>query len=544
MTIDLRIHRLRGHYRVLDPQAAAPQVQQRLDAIVRRQLRDAVDLLLPGVIAELGIDPQAEVVVRQLRVRIRILDSEQADEDIGVAWARAIAQALRSTLTPVAGGGETEDAAVLPGRMAAEQRWLAGRVAGKPSPWWVLPLLGTGGQLPDPAAVMARWVRTAPEAAPAALIDLARTAPRGLAELLTPAQARALVQVLAAAWALDVEGEPTGSVDPPARAAPPAGPLVAPTPAADRAAADRAAGVEHRLLIALASALARREPRRRWTTGALLATVAPVPAVPAVPLTAFDPVASSTPTGVTVPTPARGPAPAPLDPLDPAAGQPTAADGAVRPDEPTPPHLPIGQAGLEGGVLATGLPVELGGLLFLVRPLARASLVLDHDGSERLDLLRAVGWRALATLFDPLPLAARIAAWERHRALLGVFVGLDRLPDDLAAAPVGPALQARADAALGDLVQRLPASLQPLADGWRALYGSGRRPLDRAGPSGRLASLLLRPGRLRLTRTHADLDLPLRSVDSDLRAGGWDLDPGWVPHLGRVIRFHYEDPWT
>jgi hypothetical protein len=46
--------------------------------------------------------------------------------------------------------------------------------------------------------------------------------------------------------------------------------------------------------------------------------------------------------------------------------------------------------------------------------------------------------------------------------------------------------------------------------------------------------------RLWATETHLDLDLETTSVDLALRLSGLDLDPGWVPWLGRVVRFHYD----
>jgi hypothetical protein len=51
---------------------------------------------------------------------------------------------------------------------------------------------------------------------------------------------------------------------------------------------------------------------------------------------------------------------------------------------------------------------------------------------------------------------------------------------------------------------------------------------------------VLRPGHLIVTRTHARLTLPIRFVDLELRRGGWDVDPGWIPWIGRVVTFAYE----
>ena len=48
-----------------------------------------------------------------------------------------------------------------------------------------------------------------------------------------------------------------------------------------------------------------------------------------------------------------------------------------------------------------------------------------------------------------------------------------------------------------------------------------------------------RPARLDLTSTHADVWLGMDQTDLRVRRAGLDLDPGWVPWFGRVVRFHY-----
>lgn len=45
---------------------------------------------------------------------------------------------------------------------------------------------------------------------------------------------------------------------------------------------------------------------------------------------------------------------------------------------------------------------------------------------------------------------------------------------------------------------------------------------------------------LRATPTHCDVHARLDSVRLPVRLHGLDVDPGWVPWLGRVIAFHYE----
>ena len=58
-----------------------------------------------------------------------------------------------------------------------------------------------------------------------------------------------------------------------------------------------------------------------------------------------------------------------------------------------------------------------------------------------------------------------------------------------------------------------------------------RRPLRR---------ILARRGRILVTRTHLTVVFDLTSVRLDVRQAGLDLDPGWLPRLGRVVRFEYE----
>ena len=54
-----------------------------------------------------------------------------------------------------------------------------------------------------------------------------------------------------------------------------------------------------------------------------------------------------------------------------------------------------------------------------------------------------------------------------------------------------------------------------------------------------LRSLVRRRGRVSVSRTHCDVCFPTDGVDLRIRRAGLDLDPGWVPWLGWVLRFHY-----
>jgi hypothetical protein len=78
---------------------------------------------------------------------------------------------------------------------------------------------------------------------------------------------------------------------------------------------------------------------------------------------------------------------------------------------------------------------------------------------------------------------------------------------------------------------------------WDRLLGSWltrvRRTVHRAAGMG-LRALVARAGQVAATRTHIDVVLQLRDLDIRVRRAGLDIDPGWVPWLGRVVSFRYE----
>lgn len=55
-----------------------------------------------------------------------------------------------------------------------------------------------------------------------------------------------------------------------------------------------------------------------------------------------------------------------------------------------------------------------------------------------------------------------------------------------------------------------------------------------------LRQLALRAGRVVTTATHLDVIFPVRLLDLRLRRAALDVNPGWVPWLGRVVTFHYD----
>jgi hypothetical protein len=72
----------------------------------------------------------------------------------------------------------------------------------------------------------------------------------------------------------------------------------------------------------------------------------------------------------------------------------------------------------------------------------------------------------------------------------------------------------------------------------RRRFGDGN-PFTDDPATDALARLVLRPGRLRWDDAAAELAWPLEAADAALRRAGWDLDPGWLPWIGRRITFRY-----
>lgn len=55
------------------------------------------------------------------------------------------------------------------------------------------------------------------------------------------------------------------------------------------------------------------------------------------------------------------------------------------------------------------------------------------------------------------------------------------------------------------------------------------------------SSLIRRPGRVSISPTHVDVHLGLSQIDLRIRRAALDVDPGWLPWLGRVVQFHYRE---
>ena len=196
------------------------------------------------------------------------------------------------------------------------------------------------------------------------------------------------------------------------------------------------------------------------------------------------------------------PPPGPTKPPSPSAATPSELAGpAIPPGSATPLAEPPGAAspGLE---LAPGCEWEVcttqGGIFFLLNALAWEGYQerLQDWGDP------GGGWRLL---------------WR-----------------------LGLALGCRPDAGLeafllreGALDERGLRGLVPLADPLARLGAL------RFGPGVWNEALFALPARVRVTRSHVDAHFRLEDVRLEIRRAGLDLNPGWLPWLGRVVTFHF-----
>lgn len=550
--MDLRIDRLANRV-LLDSAEDAEAWRAQVDACSRGALGRALSAALPGVLASLGLGPDAEVAVGRLRVRVVVRGGEAGELELSDAWAKAVTSALRAAIEPLAraGGGATSEAAVFPDRFAAEREALFEMLLGLPAPWWMAAV--SGGEAPAPAAMIRRWIEVAPERVPAAIAGLARGSESGFDSVLPEPEARALLGELAAVRTARVlslsapgvagaggsrAGANRQSRPAPSEGAPPFGL----TPEEARVAG-RTRGAGARGLVAACLVLSRSPSAdvSSWVAAGSAGSVSRSAEARDTPVPSGDVAA-----GTEAP-------PREADRVDvPPDSGVTAqrADSAVA-DVPRadfnvdPAHLRSMDGTAEHAV-------DAGGLLFMVRRVARSSWLDEHRGDALEQRLVALGALALARVFEPLSLASRLAVFKRQWPLVRVFAGTSREPSPAAfsGAPavlrdigvVNDRVLADAAALLDVVTSELSPDLALFEAGSRAVFGAGPPPFSAGDPARALACLLCRPGRLVVSAHRADLFLPARSIDVALRLGGWDIDPGFAPHLGRVIRFTYEEP--
>ena len=515
MSAALDIGRLVTRIRSAEPERAhalAGQMRQLAD----RQLAHALDGASERALARAGLPAEAMVAVQRVDLALKV--SADVDErQLAEGWAAAFEAALASLLASAAAGEDGDDAAAVwfADSWAAERRHLERRAAGLPDAWWA-PDLATDGGLADTTdataalealAILLRWLDRDPPRAVALMAALARADARIAARLDADAAhtlTRRLLALFARRDATEAPNEPTDGV--PARHPPAAAPRHL-DPALARCADLRAA-----LLAALPTpdpaAAAQAAP---WLLAALFA------ANPA--LTRLSATGIERALRLWLQRTATGQPPAaPVPPANP----PTAATPSASVAEPE--------------AVSVHSEIHAGGLLLLLRPLVRLGLLPEPE--QLASRLGDLALTALRRVLAPLPPAERAVAQERERPLLAVFAPECDWRERIATLPIHDAKAA--DALLDALADAIPADIAFAPGAERRLFGR-RPPAFATAPELRLARLLLRPGVLRASPWEAELVWPLAGIDLALRRAGWDQDPGWVPWLGRSIRFRFGD---
>lgn len=485
--MDLRVGRWTQRARV---SADADAWRRRLDELARGPMGRAL--------AELP-DPGGVWFVPRLALRIRVPPGAD-DGALLAAWREGVRRALEARAAEAVG---------FPDRATAELEALAAGLEGEP-PWWA----ERARRGRTAAAILAGWLESEPARVPEAVARLADGQPARLARLVSAADAAALTASLERVWA--------GG---------------APEPLPGGAPDGRVAPAHLALLLA---AEARRAPATRRGSEPAPAPDRALPAARAgAPVGAEGEAGGGGAAEVAPPGPPReGRRPVP-DPSAEARGPdgrpeagrsapPAEAGGPAPPAEAGPPRGAPRPPPAAAARAPGRWPLGLGGLFLLLRPLARHPWLADRAWRAWPEALAAVAEVALDRVLDGLAAEERARVEEAHAELLGAFAPGWPL------APADEPTRAGAAAVLDGLLADLDGDLRPVPV--PAAWVQRARPTDP-----RLAAVLLRPARLALSPTHADLFLPLDAVDVPLRRAGWDLDPGWLPGLRRVVRLHYED---
>jgi hypothetical protein len=527
---ELRIRQMHNRYHVCD-RDEADRLQRQLDRMVRDRLPVVLDRSIGGLYQRLGLNADCHIVVRGLNIRIALGDFPDAAETglidhIAESWGRALVSGLERILSATGfTPGQvvvTDTFALFPDLLSARVQQILQLVRNAAEPWWSRALPGADG---DGRALPQRLIDLAarePTSAARCIVELALDpGPVWLTTIDGRALATAAGALIAATGvggdAVDGGGEwRDDSVS------------LASLSASQRDQLRRCADGDSASLLYAAFRLLRQRPvmadygllKRRLEQGLALTPS----------LGESEPPESGVrflvPEGVGVKDSGKLNQELLEQALDAAAmsmdreteGLSEPASSARDPSERTMTET-------------TAVPVGCGGLLFMIRFALRA---WRRDGDPNRAML-ALGGLALSSVFDRLPPAACRAAWQRDRGLLQVFAGLNQPPGE-----VGEL--SHPDSALSwarDVIEVISAHINddvaPAPRGSDYLFGRTDVALSV------LDRLLLRPGRLWVTEREARLILPGDGVDMGLRRGGWDIDPGWVPQLGRIIRFEYRE---
>jgi hypothetical protein len=553
-------------------------VRWRVDAELRDADRGRLDGLVRGLcdgpledaLMDTSGGHPAEVCVRRVVVPAHRVRWDCADADLVSGWAQAIGHAVRGSMIP---GG---DVVRFASRSHAQADLIVSVLAGDRERLWAWQLLGLWPAAATDAEAVSSTVAAAVDERPGALVALVVAAARAgqlgrFVEYVGPDALAGFTRRLwlAAGGTLPPDPRataPDGAADaalagrlaallrqrseiiayalrlPAARLAasagsPASGPAAAlgvatvpPSPAAPGPLAEPAAGSVAESLAVLA--VLETEPAMAAHPDAWTAVAATARALRA---TAGEPRASSaTPGGVPRPDHQPGAAtpeatrsatrprsPRDVPPAPRLQGEPDGARAQARPvtdggAAPVPP-------GAAGAASWGGLATSWGGLLFLLPVVAElgipASVAAQPDayGVGLRPVLHELGRQLLVRA---APDAEPAGADDPARL---AFCGLSPRSD----APRPPEPRAReligldAGSVVAALRERLP---EPAPD---------------RGDSALLLSVCRRHAVINADPGWIDVDLRLDEVSVDVRRAGLDLDPGYLPWLGCVVRFRY-----
>ncbi|MEW8004259.1 MAG: hypothetical protein AB2827_15910 [Candidatus Thiodiazotropha sp.] len=526
----LQIRRMHNRYRVGGGDNA-DGLQQQLDRMVSDRLPAVLDRNIGGLYRRLGLSADSLVAVRRLNIRIELAGFPAAAEPgliehIGESWGRALLQGLERVMsTTGCTPGQavvTDTLAIFPDVMSARRRQILQLARNAAPPWWSGALLGTDADAEALPRLLVELATTDPESAARCIVELADDpGPAWLTTMAAPRIAAVARALIAAAGSVGEAVE--GNGDRQGGSA-----LSDSLSTAQRAQLSRCGdGDSATLLFAAYQHLEGRPVPADYAR--LKARLEPIWAQ-----SQRHPVKQASEGSDRSATPARVAA------KDAGAATP---EWLEHPPDSEPRVVdieservpdPLSSDADEEDPMVTGpswVPVGCGGLLFLIRFALRAWV----QGGDLNQGMLALGTLALNSVFDRLSPAARRAAWRRDRCLLQVFAGLHE-PLELDEPCRHPSSAVSwASGVIEAIAMRLDDDLTGAPRGSEYVFGHADESLSA------LDRLLLRPGRLRVAESEARLILPADGVEMGLRRGGWDIDPGWVPQLGRVIRFEYRE---
>jgi hypothetical protein len=230
------------------------------------------------------------------------------------------------------------------------------------------------------------------------------------------------------------------------------------------------------------------------------------------------------------------------------AARGTASDADEAGPIPSTTRAAVSDAEREPGKLESATPTAAPREMPALRPLAAAAMLGEPTAAAGLYfLLHALRQLGIADALAASPALAeagfaahilkRLAAHARVAAHDPIHHCLELETEDFSAD--GPFTDAR--------VWPSDWPAVPLRGDGRALLRTWSLAVRRwcrrtAGVTVR--DIVTRHGEVWLTRTDLDVTLPMAGLDVRIRRVGLDIDPGWVPwlgRLGRVVRFHYRD---